>query len=147
MTPIVPYEGPWVDVVRRGEEVLLLGVGPETYLAEAAASMLESEGISTTVAAVTRVKPLDSGTILELIEGHQVVVTVEDNSLAGGFGSAVLELMADNDVERPIKRAGLPDAFVRHGAVDLLRRDVGLTVEQVADAARRALRVADQGWV
>jgi 1-deoxy-D-xylulose-5-phosphate synthase len=133
----VPADGPWVEVTRRGRDVLILGVGPEIRLAEEAAVDLEGEGLEATVAGVRRVHPLDARVLGELIEAHRAVITVEDNVLAGGFGSAVLELMADAGIERPVVRAGLPDSFVGHGSVDLLRRDVGLTVEAIVAAALR----------
>jgi 1-deoxy-D-xylulose-5-phosphate synthase len=140
--PIEPLSGPWVHVVREGHDVLLLGVGPEVRLAEEAAAVLEQHGISATVAAVTRVRPLEADVLKALAVRHRGIVTVEDNALAGGFGSALLELLADRDVDRPVKRAGLPDSFVRHGPVDLLRRDVGLTAESVVEAAEAVLSEA-----
>jgi 1-deoxy-D-xylulose-5-phosphate synthase len=145
LKPIEPLTGPWVDVVREGSDVLLLGVGPEVHLAEEAACLLEAQGISATVAAVTRVRPLDVEVLLALVLRHRGVVTIEDNALAGGFGSALLELLSDSDVVRPVKRAGLPDAFVRHGPVDRLRQDVGLTTECVVNAAKVVLSGANSG--
>jgi 1-deoxy-D-xylulose-5-phosphate synthase len=142
--PITPLRGPWVEVVRQGSDVLLVGVGPEVHLAEGAAALLEKQGISASVAAVTRVKPLENEVLRALIERHRGVVTVEDNALVGGFGSALLEMMGDCGVQRPLKRAGLPDDFVKHGDIDLLRRAIGLTAEGVAAAATTALAEADK---
>jgi 1-deoxy-D-xylulose-5-phosphate synthase len=138
--PIVALAEPWVEIVRSGQDVLLLAVGPEIRLAEAAAERLQAAGLEATVAGVKCVHPLDAGVLTDLVRKHRAVVTIEDNVLAGGFGSAVLEMMADAGVERPVARAGLPDAFVGHGAVDLLRRDVGLTCEAVATTASRLLQ-------
>ncbi len=76
---------------------------------------------------------------MNLAAQHRGVVTVEDNALAGGFGSALLELFADHDICLPVKRAGLPDVFVKHGSIELLRTDVGLTAACVAEAARQVL--------
>ncbi len=142
--PILPYQGPWVDVVREGEDVLLLGVGPEVHLAEAAAVLLESQGVSSTVAAVTRVKPMDSDTILELADKHRAVITVEDNVMAGGFGSAVLELLADHGVGLPLKRIGLPDRFVGQGPVERLRKEHGLTAEGIVEDVRCLLGLPER---
>jgi 1-deoxy-D-xylulose-5-phosphate synthase len=137
--PIRRLEGPWVNVRRRGSDVLLLGVGPEIGLAEEAADIVSAEGVSATVAGVRRVHPLGEEGLVQLIEEHRAVVTVENNVLAGGFGSAVLELMSGAGVVRPMVRIGLPDSFVCAGPVERLRHDVGLTGESVAAAARRAL--------
>ncbi|OFW57132.1 MAG: 1-deoxy-D-xylulose-5-phosphate synthase [Actinobacteria bacterium RBG_16_64_13] len=138
-TPILPLEAPWVEVMREGSDVLLLTAGPVVSLAEEAAKLLGGSGIGATVAGVKRVHPLDVDTLVPLLLRHKAVVTVEDNALAGGFGSAVLELMSDQGVARPAARAGLPDAFVAQGPVQALRRDVGLTAEAVASAASRLL--------
>jgi 1-deoxy-D-xylulose-5-phosphate synthase len=142
--PIEPLSGPWVDVVREGCDILLLGVGPEVSLAEEAAILLEEQGVSVSVAAVTRVRPLETEVLKSLVAKHRGVVTIEDNALAGGFGSALLELLADSGLVRPVKRSGLPDSFVRHGSVGLLRRDVGLTCEGILEATKAALSEADQ---
>jgi 1-deoxy-D-xylulose-5-phosphate synthase len=138
--PIVPLDGPWVDVVRRGSDVLILTVGPVIRLAEEAAEALSREGIEATVAGVRRVHPLDADALCSLVRAHRAVITVEDNALAGGFGSSILELMADAGIERPMIRTGLPDAFVAQGPVEVLRRDVGLTADALVIAALRLVR-------
>jgi 1-deoxy-D-xylulose-5-phosphate synthase len=65
---------------------------------------------------------------------------VEDNALAGGFGSAILEFMSVEGLCRPIARLGLPDAFVCQGSLDLLRHHVGLTPDAIVEAAERLVR-------
>jgi 1-deoxy-D-xylulose-5-phosphate synthase len=132
VSPIEPLTSPSVDVVRQGADVLILGVGPEIYLGKEAADMLEGRGIEVTVAGVTRVRPLDVEALSSLIGRHRAVITLEDNSLAGGFGSAVLEMMADSGLTRPVRRMGIPDAFVKQGPVEVLRQEVGLTAQAVA---------------
>lgn len=135
--PILPLEGPWVEVLREGADVLILSLGPAVGLALEAAERLCPEGIHASVASVRRLHPLDVDLLCPLLAAHRAVVTVEDNALAGGFGSAILELMADKAICRPVERLGLPDAFVGQGPLKLLRRDVGLTGEAVAAAAMR----------
>ena len=137
--PIEAMQGPWIDVSREGSDVLLAAVGPEIDGAEEAADDLAGEGISATVAGFKRVRPLDVETLKNLLERHQAVVTVEDNALVGGFGSAVVEVMVDAGISRPVRRLGLPDAFVTHGPVEVLRVDVGLTPTAVAEAAKALL--------
>ena len=137
--PIEAMQGPWIDVSREGSDVLLAAVGPEIDGAEEAADNLAGEGISATVAGFKRVRPLEVETLKNLLERHQAVVTVEDNALVGGFGSAVVEVMVDAGISRPVRRLGLPDAFVTHGPVEVLRVDVGLTPTAVAEAAKALL--------
>jgi 1-deoxy-D-xylulose-5-phosphate synthase len=139
--PIVPLTAPWVDVVRKGTDLLLLTAGPATIWAETAADMLSEKGITATVAGVRRVHPLDAEALRELVATHPAIVTVEDNALAGGFGSAILEFMSDEKLCRPLSRLGLPDAFVGQGSLDLLRRDVGLTAEAIAQTAEKLVRL------
>jgi 1-deoxy-D-xylulose-5-phosphate synthase len=138
--PIRPFTGPWVEELRIGRDVLFLTAGPVAHLALEAAETLCRQGVEATVAAVRRVHPLDKEALCDVLTAHPAVVTVEDNSVAGGFGSAVLELMADEGIMMPAARAGLPDAFVAHGPVDLLRRDIELTAEALAADALRLLR-------
>jgi len=137
--PILPVDGPWVDVVKKGKEVLLLGAGPEVNLCQEAGILLAAEGVEATVAAVTRIRPMDEETLLDLVAAHEVVVTVEDNALAGGFGSALVELLGERDIRVPVKRIGLPDVFVGHGSVELLRRAIGLTGARISEAALDAV--------
>jgi len=133
--PITPLDGPWVEVLREGEQVLILTTGPLARLAVEAAEHLREHGTTATVASVGRVHPLDTASLVPLMERHDAVITVEDNALAGGFGSAVLEVMADASVARPVARLGLPDSFVEQGPLDTLRAEVGLTAEGIVRTA------------
>jgi 1-deoxy-D-xylulose-5-phosphate synthase len=74
-----------------------------------------------------------------LIREHRAVVTLEDNALAGGFGSAVLELMAESGIRCPVRRMGLPDSFIKQGPIGRLREEVGLVAETVAAEATAML--------
>jgi 1-deoxy-D-xylulose-5-phosphate synthase len=141
--PILPLAGPWVETLRSGPDVLILGLGPGVQLALRAAELLQERHIGASVANVRRVHPMDAEGLLAAVHGHRCVVTVEDNALAGGFGSIVLELLADQRVTVPVARVGLPDEFVPQGPLDALRDDVGLTAEAVAEAA--AALVSDRG--
>lgn len=135
--PIRPLTGPWVDVMKRGGDALILAAGPATLWAESAAAQLAQKGIQATVAGVRMVHPLDTEALRTLIAAHPAVVTVEDNALAGGFGSAILEFMSAEGLPRPVTRIGLPDAFICHGSLDQLRSDVGLTDTSIAQAVER----------
>ncbi|HLA80055.1 MAG TPA: 1-deoxy-D-xylulose-5-phosphate synthase, partial [Thermoleophilia bacterium] len=133
--PIQPLDGPWVEELRTGADIAILGLGPGVQLALEAAELLRERGIDASVANVRQVHPLDSEHLVGLVEGHKAILTVEDNALAGGFGSIVLELLADRGVMLPVGRIGLPDAFVEQGRLDILRHVVGLSAESIAEAA------------
>ncbi len=109
------------EIVREGEDVLVIAVGNRVYPALEAAQTLADAGISATVINARFVKPLDTATILPLAERIGKVITIEDGVIMGGFGSAVLEAIAAaglKDVQ--IRNLGIPDEFVEHGDVQHL---------------------------
>jgi 1-deoxy-D-xylulose-5-phosphate synthase len=130
------------EVLREGERVALLGYGYGVPVALGAADLLDAEhGVGPTVADARFAKPLDGELIARLVAEHDVLVTVEENVLSGGFGSAVLEFLADRDLAGRCRvlRVGLPDRFVTHGKPALLREEVGLTPEAVAERVAQAV--------
>jgi 1-deoxy-D-xylulose-5-phosphate synthase len=130
-------------VRRKGDDVALLAVGRMVELAEAAAELLQLEGVSATVVDARWVKPIDAATIIASAGAHRLLVTIEESTCMGGFGSAVCEVLADNDVQVPVMRCAVPDCFVTHGATELLLNDVGLTAEQVFASVLRRLEGID----
>jgi 1-deoxy-D-xylulose-5-phosphate synthase len=125
-----------------GERVAFLGYGYGVPVALGAAERLATEhGVEATVADARFAKPLDTELVDQLAAEHEVLVTVEENVLAGGFGSAVLEDLADHDQlgRTRVMRFGLPDRYVTHGKPALLREEVGLTPEAVADRVAQAV--------
>jgi 1-deoxy-D-xylulose-5-phosphate synthase len=119
-------------VLQEGHDVALVGVGSGVGIALEAAEKLRPQGFHPTVVDARFVKPLDTALLDRLASTHARLVTIEENALPGGFGSAVLEYVADHDVE--VVRFGLPDAFVPHGDRARLLADVGLTPDAVAAA-------------
>jgi 1-deoxy-D-xylulose-5-phosphate synthase len=128
------------EVLREGTDLLLLAVGASVYPALEAAASLAQQGFSATVVNARFIKPLDASLILTLAASHGRVLTVEENVLAGGFGSAVLELLADQGLFGvPVKRLGIPDTFVEHGSQDLLRQKYGLDAAGILKGALEIL--------
>jgi 1-deoxy-D-xylulose-5-phosphate synthase len=127
------------EVLREGHDVVLLGLGTMVSLCLEAARELEQHGISATVVNARFVKPLDTDLLAALSERCDTFVTVEEGSLPGGFGSAVLEALQDLGCH-PVRvvRLGLPDEFVEHGDRAILLEAVGLTPK---DIARRVCEV------
>ncbi len=104
------------ELVREGNDILIVAVGNRVHPALAAAKTLEDNGISVAVINPRFVKPLDTGLILPMAERIGKVITVEDGVVMGGFGSAVLEALSDAGMPGvQVKRLGIPDAFVEHG--------------------------------
>jgi 1-deoxy-D-xylulose-5-phosphate synthase len=126
------------EVLAEGKGVALLGYGYGVTVAREAAAILADHGVQTTVADARFAKPLDEALCERLAREQDLLVTIEENVLAGGFGSAVLEHLEDAFAEAPAERArvlrvGLPDRFVTHGKPALLRAEAGLTGEAVAE--------------
>jgi 1-deoxy-D-xylulose-5-phosphate synthase len=131
------------EVLAEGERVALLGYGYGVGVGREAAEILEKHGLRATVADGRFAKPIDAELAERLAREHDLLVTIEENVLPGGFGSAVLEHLEDA-CESPGERArvlriGLPDSYVTHGKPDLLRAEVGLTGQSVADRVLSSL--------
>ena len=104
------------EIVREGEDVLVIAIGNRVYPALEAAQTLADSGISATVLNARFVKPLDTETIVPLAERIGRVITVEDGVVMGGFGSAVLEALAAADItDVQVTNLGIPDEFIEHG--------------------------------
>ncbi|MCL5264163.1 MAG: 1-deoxy-D-xylulose-5-phosphate synthase [Chloroflexi bacterium] len=121
------------EVLRTGRDVAILAVGSTVHPALRAAEMLEKKGIQATVVNARFVKPLDVTLIVNLASRIRRLVTVEENILAGGFGSAVLELLEERRITGTVvKRIGLPDEFVEHATQQILREKFSLTADGIA---------------
>jgi 1-deoxy-D-xylulose-5-phosphate synthase len=132
------------EVLAVGDRVALLGYGYGVTVAREAAEILKKHGLQPTVADARFAKPIDGELAERLARDHELVVTIEENVLPGGFGSAVLEHVEDAFAEAPSERArvlriGLPDSYVTHGKPALLRAEVGLSGEAVADRVLSSL--------
>jgi 1-deoxy-D-xylulose-5-phosphate synthase len=133
------------ELLAEGERVALLGFGYGVSVAREAAALLQAHDLNPTVADARFAKPLDGELVERLAADHDLVVTIEENVLPGGFGSAVLEHLEDAFAERPgergrVLRIGIPDRYVTHGKPSLLRAEVGLTGESVAERVLASLR-------
>ena len=120
--------------VRRGERVAILSFG--ALLSEA---MAAAEELNATVVDMRWVKPLDEGMVLVLAERHELLVTLEDNALAGGAGSLVTAVMVKNDLTLRVLNLGIPDQFIEHGSQKEQRAWVGLDSQAIVTAVERRL--------
>jgi 1-deoxy-D-xylulose-5-phosphate synthase len=119
--------------------VALLGYGSGVSLALQAADLLAEHGVAVTVADARFAKPIDVGLAAQLAAEHDLLVTIEEGVLTGGFGAGVWEALSDAGVDPRIMRVGLPDRFVTHGAPALLHAEVGFTPERVAERVLAAV--------
>ena len=121
------------EILRNGDDVLILGYGSMVHPAMQTAEILSEHGIAATVVNARFVKPLDTELILPLAQRIGKVVTMEEGCLMGGFGSAVTEALMDNNVLVPVLRLGVPDKLVDHAKPDESKADLGLTPSQMAE--------------
>ncbi|MDO8688523.1 MAG: 1-deoxy-D-xylulose-5-phosphate synthase [Dehalococcoidia bacterium] len=131
------------ELLRDGSDLAILAVGAPVNEAMLAAEQLSSKGIKCAVANARFIKPLDRDLIVDLARRTGAIITVEENVLAGGFGSAVVELLASerlNGVQ--VDCLGIPDVFVEHGSPRQLRAKYGLDASGIVE---RALQLLETG--
>ncbi|MBH8552043.1 1-deoxy-D-xylulose-5-phosphate synthase [Nostocaceae cyanobacterium CENA357] len=121
------------EILRNGDDVLIVGYGTMVYPSMQAAEILSEHGIEATVINARFVKPLDTELILPLAKKIGRVITLEEGCVMGGFGSAVAEALLDADVVVPVKRIGIPDILVDHATPDESKAALGLTSRQIAE--------------
>ena len=121
-------------VVREGESVVILNFGTRL-----AAALEAADKLNATVADMRFVKPLDEALVSELVHSHEVVVTLEENVIAGGAGSAVTEYLNREGIARAVLQLGLPDRYVDHGKHHELLEEVGLDAAGIEASIRKRL--------
>ncbi len=124
------------EILRNGDDLLMVGYGSMVHTAMQAAEMLGEHGIEATVINARFAKPLDTELILPLAQRIGRVVTLEEGCLVGGFGSGIAEALSDRGVLVPVKRFGVPDQLVDHAKPDEAKADLGLTGAQIAEQVR-----------
>lgn len=128
------------EVLREGPDLAIVALGPLVNTALDAAEALTASGVSATVVNARFAKPLDEALLLDLAARVELVLTLEENTVVGGFGSAVLELLESLPAPRArVRRLGLPDEFVEHGTPEILRRKHGLAVQGILSAVAEEL--------
>jgi 1-deoxy-D-xylulose-5-phosphate synthase len=137
---LAPIEIGRGEILRDGDRVAIVGYGTGVQKALEAADLLAEGGLDVTVADARFAKPLDAELLSSLAAEHELIVTVEEGVLAGGFGSAVWECLNDGGGHVPrILRIGLPDRYVAHGKPALLHAEVGFTGRAIAQRIEAAI--------
>jgi 1-deoxy-D-xylulose-5-phosphate synthase len=128
------------EILREGERVAVIGYGTGVQKGLEAADLLAEGGMQVTVADARFAKPIDAGLMAQLAAEHDLLVTVEEGVLMGGFGSAVWETLSEAGAGSPrILRVGLPDRYVTHGKPALLHDEVGYTGHRIAERIEAAV--------
>ena len=129
------------EILKEGEEIAIVAIGDTVYPALSAAERLEKTGISAMVVNARFIKPLDRNLLLSVVSRVKKIVTVEENTLAGGFGSAFLEFLNEAGVQSVrIKILGIPDEFIEQGQQNELREKYRLDEEGIYQTALSVLR-------
>ena len=121
------------ELLTEGEDLLIVAYGSMVYPAMATAGLLQERGVRATVINARFLRPLDEALIAPLARRIGRVVTMEEGTLAGGFGAAVVEALNDLDVLVPVLRLGIPDVLVDHASPDQSKESLGLTPSQMAE--------------
>jgi 1-deoxy-D-xylulose-5-phosphate synthase len=134
------------ELLRDGGEVAIIAYGSMAHPSLQAAEQLAKEGIEATVVNARFVKPLDAGLMLALARTKRLIVTVEEAYLAGGFGSAVMELLEENGLLDTVRvvRMGVPDRIITHGDPKLLLAKYGLDADGIYTRVRENWEVLEE---
>jgi len=121
------------EILEEGDDILIIAYGSMVASAIETGKILKNMNINACIVNARFVKPLDKNLIMPLVSRIQKVVTMEEGTLIGGFGSAIVELLNDNEVNIPVYRIGIPDVLVDHASPDQSKEKLGLRHDQIAD--------------
>lgn len=136
------------EILKQGEKVAIFALGTTVHPALDAAEKLQSEDISCAVVNSRFIKPIDEKTLIQFAGKVEVIITVEENVLQGGFGTAVLETLQLHNINIKVLCLGIPDVFVEHGPQQLLRSKYGIDSDGMFNTVKKIIndRQADFGW-
>lgn len=138
-TPLAKIEIGKGRVICEGDDLAILSIGHMGNLAQTAVNNLKKEGVSAGLFDMRFVKPIDEEMLHHVFSNYSKVITVEDGCVQGGFGSAVLEFMADNGYSSQVKRLGIPDKIIEHGTQPELWAECGYDEEAIHQTAIQML--------
>ena len=126
-----PIEYGKAEWIYKERDIALLAVGSMVKTAEAVYEKLKEQGKNVSLLNARFVKPIDEDAVMEACENHTLLVTMEENVASGGYGEKVRDCLQKNGKEIPLLRIAIPDAYVEHGSVELLKQEIGLDAESI----------------
>jgi len=129
------------ECLKEGRDLAVITIGTMARPAQKAIEQIETE-YQTTIAHydIRYLKPLDEIMLHEIAKKFKQIITIEDGVIQGGFGSAVLEFMSDNNYSTPVKRLGIPDSFIEHGTPEELYTMLGLDADGIAKSIAECMK-------
>ncbi len=128
------------EILKDGDDIALLAIGVSVQFALEAAAHLKEKGISAMVVNARFVKPLDKSLILDVARMIKKIITIEENSVKGGFGNSVIDLLQENDIcDVSVRCIGVPDTFIEHGTQEAIREKYGLDAKGIMNKALHLL--------
>ena len=127
-TPIELGKAEWIY---KESGIVLLAVGSMVKTAEAVRNRLKEKGYSVSLVNARFVKPIDGETVKEACDSHELVVTMEENVAAGGYGEKVLDYMNRNGYRNSVLNICIPDAYIEHGDVEVLKKETGIDADSI----------------
>ncbi len=141
-TPFEPLEIGKGRKLKNGKDIAILSIGHPGNFAATAIRQLKTEGVDVAHYDMRFVKPLDEDLLHEVFTNHNKIITVEDGTIIGGFGSAVLEFMATYNYTAEVKLLGIPDKVIEHGTLKELHAECGYDANGIATAVREVLKAS-----
>ena len=127
-----------IAIAREGG-IALFAIGSMVKTAEEVQKLLHEKGYKASIINARFIKPIDEEAVLSACEDHEMIVTMEENVQSGGFGEKVLDCLNDHEKRIKCVMAAIPDAYVEHGNVDLLRHETGIDAESITSRIRKEM--------
>ena len=134
-----PIELGKAEWIYRESEIALFAVGSMVKTAETVRELLKAKGYRVSLINARFVKPIDEDAVLEACEDHRLIVSMEENVRSGGFGEKVLMCLNDHNKSNVYLNISIPDAYVEHGNVELLKKEIGLDADSIAESICKQL--------
>ena len=122
------------EMIHMGREIALVAVGSMVKTAVSVEEALKQRGYEVTLINARFVKPLDEEMLLQLLENHRLIVTMEENVFRGGFGEAVNDFYQNQGASVKVLNIAIPDRYIEHGSIDILKKEAGIDAESVVKA-------------
>ncbi len=131
--------GSW-ETIEEGKKIAIISIGTMTNNVIESLPVLQNNGINPSVFHARFIKPFNEDILREIAKNHKYIITIEENSLEGGFGTKIMQFVQNNNLKTHVYSHGIPDKFIEHGSRNVLLRDIGLDAQGIADFVIKSVR-------